>query len=113
VRGGPRRWGLTGVPRRTELNEAMLSLPSKPWKRVTVAPEGAGRYTVTVVSPVMDEEAFRQVIREDIEPSLGEDDRLEEVRWPTRSVTATVGRLDLFRRRLAFRSVIVERREKE
>jgi hypothetical protein len=91
----------------------MLSLPSKPWKRVTVAPEGAGRYTVTIVSPVMDEEAFRQVIREDIEPSLGEEDRLEEVRWPARSVTVTVARLDLFRRRLAFKSVIVERRGKE
>jgi hypothetical protein len=91
----------------------MLSLPSKPWKRVTVAPEGAGRYTVTIVSPLMDEEAFRQVIREDIEPSLGEEDRLEEVRWPARSVTATVARLDLFQRRLALKSVIVERRGKK
>jgi hypothetical protein len=57
----------------------------------------------------MDEEAFRQVIREDIEPSLGEEDRVEEVRWPARSVTVTVARLDLFQRRLAFKSVIVER----
>ncbi len=88
----------------------MLSLPSKPWKRVRVSPEGAGRYTVTIVSPVKDEEEFRQVISEDIEPSLGEQDRLEEVRWPARCVTVTVARLDLFQRRLAFKSVMVERR---
>lgn len=88
----------------------MLSLPAKPWKRVKVSPESDGRYTVTVLSPLDDEEGFRQMVREDIEPSLGEQDRLEEARWSTRSVTVTVARLDLFQRRLAFKSVIVERR---
>lgn len=90
----------------------MLSLPSKPWKRVKVSAEGAGRYTVTILSPLKDEEEFQQVIREDLEPSLGELDRLEEVRWSTRSVTVTLARLDLFQRRLAFKSVIVERSTK-
>lgn len=87
----------------------MLSLPSKPWKRVKVSAESAGRYTVTVLSPLKDEAEFQQMIREDIEPSLGEQDRLEEARWAARSVSVTVTRLDLFQRRLAFKSVIVER----
>jgi hypothetical protein len=89
----------------------VLSLPSKRWKRVTLTPAGEGMYTVTVVSPLRGEEDFHRVVREDVEVSLGDGERLLEARWATRSIVVAVADLALFKRRLAFRNVLVDVRE--
>lgn len=88
----------------------MLSLPSKPWKRVSLSPLGDGRYRLTVLSPPADAAAFERFVRDDVLTSLASGDRVEQVEPDTRSVIVAIERLDRFQRGLAFQSVIVEQR---
>jgi hypothetical protein len=89
--------------------EAVLSLPSRRWKKVRLSREVAGRYTVTVLSRVEDEEEFERLVHEELGACVDEGDRIEEKRWPQRSVTIAISDVARFCRRLALMSVLVER----
>lgn len=86
----------------------MLSLPSKPWKKVKIDELGSHEYRLTFLSPLEDEAQFREAVDEDIASSLGEQDRLGPSDWQSRSVTLTTTDLKAFKRRLIFASVMIE-----
>lgn len=86
----------------------MLSLPSKPWKKVKIEALAAGRYRLRFVSEMPDEETFRTALAEDIAPCLGTADELAEPDWPTRSVVLATLDLPTFKRNLVFACVMVD-----
>lgn len=86
----------------------MLSLPSKPWKKVKIDALGDQVFRITFLSELENEAQFLEVIGEDIASSLGERDRLGEPDWRSRSVTLTTADLDAFRRKLIFASIMIE-----
>ncbi len=86
----------------------MLSLPSKPWKRVRIDALGGDEYRITFVSPLEDEAQFREAVDEDIAASLGPNDRLGEPDWPSRSVTVNTADLAALKRKLVYASIMVE-----
>lgn len=86
----------------------MLSLPSKPWKKVKIDALGGKDFRITFLSELENEAQFLEVIEEDIVSSLGEHDSLGEPDWASRSVTLTTADVDAFRRKLVFASVMIE-----
>jgi len=86
----------------------MLSLPSKPWKKVKIDPLGGEEYRLTFLSPLENELQFREAVAEDIASSLGEQDRLGQADWQSRSVTLSTTDLKAFKRKLIFASVMIE-----
>ena len=86
----------------------MLSLPSKPWKKVKIDELGNQEYRLTFLSPLENELQFREAVVEDIASSLGEQDRLGQSDWQSRSVTLTITDLKAFKRKLIFASVMIE-----
>ena len=86
----------------------MLSLPSKPWKKVRIDQLGEQEYRITFLSPLDDEAQFLAVIEEDIVWSLGERDRLGKPDWPSRSVTLSIHDLAAFKRDLIYSSIMIE-----
>ncbi len=86
----------------------MLSLPSKPWKKVKLEPLGEDQYRITFLSPFEEKAQFLAVIEADIAAGLGEGDRLGEPDWPSRSVTMWTADLPSFDRKLVFASIIIE-----
>lgn len=86
----------------------MLSLPSKPWKKVKIDALGDQVFRITFLTELENEAQFLEVIGEDMVSSLGERDRLGEPDWPSRSVTLTTADLDAFRRKLIFASIMIE-----
>ncbi len=86
----------------------MLSLPSKPWKRVKIDALGGDEYRISFVSPLDDEAQFREAIEQDIVASLGEKDRLGTPDWPSRSLTLNTADLAAFKRKLVYASIMIE-----
>lgn len=86
----------------------MLSLPSKPWKKVRIESIGGDEYRITFVSPLDGEAQFRQAIDEDIASSLGPQDKLGTPDWPSRSVTLITADLPAFKRKLVYASIMIE-----
>ena len=86
----------------------MLSLPSKPWKKVRIDALGGDEYRITFVSPLADEAEFNEVIEEDIVASLGAQDRLGDRDWPLRSVRLTTADLPAIKRKLVYASIMIE-----
>lgn len=86
----------------------MLSLPSKPWKKVRLEPLGADEYRITFVSLLADEAQFHEAIDEDIVSSLGQHDKLGTPDWHSRSVTLTTSDLPAFKRKLVYASIMIE-----
>lgn len=86
----------------------MLSLPSKPWKKVKIDALGDQVFRITFLTELENEAQFIEVIGEDIASSLGEQDSLGEPDWQSRSVTLTTADLDAFRRKLIFASIMIE-----
>jgi hypothetical protein len=86
----------------------MISLPSKPWKRILLKDLGRGRYRITAVSPFKDEAGFREFVEEELAECLGGGDLLEEPSWKDRTIILLTGDVDGFRRRCAFRAIRVE-----
>ena len=86
----------------------MLSLPSKPWKKVKIDALGGDEYRITFVSPLDNETQFNEVIEEDIVASLGAQDRLGDRDWPSRSVKLTTADMPAFKRKLIYASIMIE-----
>ena len=86
----------------------MLSLPSKPWKKVRINPLGGEDYRITFISPLDDEAQFQEAIDDDIASSLGPQDRLGTPDWPSKSVTLTTNDLAAFKRKLVYASIMIE-----
>jgi len=86
----------------------MLSLPSKPWKKVKIDLLGEQEYRITFLSPLDDEAQFLEVIEEDLVSSLGERDRLGKPDWVSRSVTLSTPDLAAVKRKLVYASIMIE-----
>jgi hypothetical protein len=86
----------------------VLSLPSKPWKKVRLEAVAEQRYRIVFLTEFSTEAEFREAIEKDIRPCLGPKDELGEADWPSRSVTLTTRDLPTFRRNLVFACVMVE-----
>ena len=86
----------------------MLSLPSKPWKKVKIDQLGEQEYRVTFLSPLDSEAQFLEAVEEDLGSSIGEGDRLGAPDWASRSVTLATADLAAFRRRLVYASIMIE-----
>jgi hypothetical protein len=87
----------------------MLSLPSKPWKKIAVQRSGEGRYLITFVSPIEDEQEFEKIIDEDLGLCLSVGDALSEPSWSARSIVLTTDDFDLFKKRLVYVCIMIEK----
>lgn len=86
----------------------MLSLPSKPWKKVRISELGDNNFRITIVTELENEQQFAAIIEEDIAASLGSGDRMRAVDWPSRSVVVTTADLPALKRNLVYSSIMVE-----
>ncbi len=86
----------------------MLSLPSKPWKKVKIDALGDQVFRITFLTELENEAQFLEVIEEDLVSSLAEQDSLGPPDWQSRSVTLTTADLGAFRRKLIFASIMIE-----
>ncbi len=89
----------------------MLSLPSKPWKKVRISELGDRHFRITFVTELENEAQFREILEEDIVASLGLQDRMGAADWPTRSVVITTPNLPALKRNLVYASIMVESHE--
>ncbi len=86
----------------------MLSLPSKPWKKIKLADEGEGRYAITVLSPLRSRAAFEKFVHDGLGPCLGAEDTLSDPDWKTRNVALATGDLKAFTRKLIYANIVIE-----
>ena len=86
----------------------MISLPSKPWKKVKIVALPQQRYRIEFLTEMPTEADLREVVEKDIAPSVGPLDELGPVDWPSRSVTLTTLDLPTFKRNLIFACIMVE-----
>lgn len=86
----------------------MLSLPSKPWKKIKIETLGEQEFRITFLSPLADEAQFLEVIEEDLGASIGEQDRLGQPDWPSRSVMLSTVDLAAFKRKLVYACIMIE-----
>jgi len=86
----------------------VLSLPSKPWKKVKITALSEQCYLIAFLTEMSSEAALRETVEKDIRPSLGARDELGPVDWPSRSVTLTTLDLSTFKRNLVFACIMVE-----
>ncbi len=85
----------------------MLSLPAKPWKKIKLDDQGAGRYGITILSPLADREAFED-FSEELRACLGAEDTLGDPHWETRRVTLHTADLLPFKRKLIYANIIID-----
>jgi hypothetical protein len=88
----------------------MLSLPSKPWKRIKVEPQGGANYLIVFRSKIETEYEFLRTIHDDLELCLGHDDKLIDARWENKSVTLVTDDFETFKRRLIYVCIMIEER---
>jgi hypothetical protein len=86
----------------------VLSLPSKPWKKVRIEAVEEHRYRIVFLTELSTEAAFHEAIEEDIRPCIGSRDELGSPDWPSRSVTLATTDLPTFKRNLVYACVMVE-----
>ena len=86
----------------------MISLPSKPWKKVKIDALAGNEFRITFVSGLSDEADFREAIDEDIASCLGDQDSLGTADWPSRSVTVTTVDFDTLKHKLVYASIMIE-----
>ena len=87
----------------------VLTLPSKPWKRVAIIKVAETEYIVRVLSPVKEFAEFDRIVREDLEPCLGPGDKLADPLWESRSVRLISHDFTAFRKRLVFQGIVIAR----
>jgi hypothetical protein len=86
----------------------VISLPSKPWKKVKIVALPQQRYRIEFLTEMPTEADLREVVEKDIAPSVGPLDELGPVDWPSRSITLTTLDLPTFKRNLIFACIMVE-----
>lgn len=86
----------------------MISLPSKPWKRVRLEEVAEHRYRIVFLTDMATESAFLEAVEKDIRPCLGAGDELGAPDWPTRSVTLTTLDVVTFKRNMVFACVMIQ-----
>ncbi len=86
----------------------MLSLPSKPWKKINVERQTETNYLITFDSNVETEKDFRKTIHDDLEFCLSQGDNLGNVQWDTKSVVLTTEDFQTFKRRLIYVCIMIE-----
>lgn len=86
----------------------MLSLPSKPWKRVRLETVAERHYRIVFLTEFSGEAAFLQAVEKDIRPCLGRGDELGSPDWASCSVELKTPDLPTFKRNLVFACVMVE-----
>jgi len=86
----------------------MLSLPSKPWKRIRVEQQSEKQYLITFVSPLEDADKFQKIIHDDLELCLNKGDELSNAGWASKSIVLTTEDFQTFKRRLVYVCVMVE-----
>ena len=82
----------------------MLKLPSKP--KVKIEDAGNGRYTVSFLSPIKDEEEFNKLVRLHLEKGLNDGDALSNPQWDTRSVTLSSSDIGAYEKKLIFVQIV-------
>lgn len=86
----------------------MISLPSKPWKRVKVEHVAEHRYRIAFLTEMPGEAEFLEAIEKDLRPCLGVRDELGTADWASRSVTLTTLDLATFKRNMVYACVMVD-----
>ncbi len=80
----------------------VLKLPSKRWKKVRIKPDGPGRYTLTFISPLKNEDELREIVDEEIDMCLDEGERVIDMQWERKSLTLAIADIVSFKRRLLY-----------
>jgi hypothetical protein len=86
----------------------MLSLPSKPWKKIKLETVGKDSYRLVFLTDMATEDEFNETIGKDVVPCLTPKDSLGPADWASRSVTFTTKDLVTFKRNLVFACLMVE-----
>lgn len=86
----------------------MISLPSKPWKKVKIETLAEASYRIVFQSDLASETAFFEAIDKDLRPCLGANDQLDSPDWATRSVLLNTTDLRTFKRNMVYACVMVE-----
>ena len=86
----------------------MLSLPSKPWKKVRLDDLGEQRFRIVFLTEMPAEADFLEAVERDIRPALGVKDELGPPDWPSRSVMLTTRDLTTFKRNMVFACVMIQ-----
>ncbi|MFC1824228.1 hypothetical protein ACFL9T_16070 [Thermodesulfobacteriota bacterium] len=86
----------------------MLTVPSKPMRKLKARPEGEGRYTLTFTSPLKNEDEFEMTIKEVIGPFLAESDVIFDLCWETKSFSLTTTDLKTIQRELIHHLIIIK-----
>ena len=86
----------------------MISLPSKPWKKVNIEALPEQRYRIVFVTEMPTETDFREAVEKDLRPCMGVGDELGEADWPSRSVVLTTRDLPTLKRNMVFACVMIE-----
>lgn len=89
----------------------MLSLPSKPWKKVKIEKKKEGKYLITFLSPLKKSAEFERIVEEDLKECLGEKDRFGAPKWKTKSIPLSTQDIQSFRRRLLYQRIFIEEDE--
>lgn len=86
----------------------MLSLPSKPWKKIKIDHEENNRYVITFISRIEHEVDFHKTLHDDLELCISGDDALSDACWETKSVVLTTEDFALFKKRLVYVCIMIE-----
>lgn len=86
----------------------MISLPSKPWKKVRLEDAAGQGLRIVFLTELPTEQAFLEAVEKDLRPCLGLQDELGEPDWASRSVLLKTQDLPTFKRNLVFACVMVE-----
>ncbi len=85
----------------------MLTMPSKPMKRLEARLEEDGSYTLTFISPLKNASQFKRIIQKEIAPCMSERDSITGSNWETRSFSLATNELRPFQLCLLKRLIIV------
>lgn len=86
----------------------MISLPSKPWKKVSMEALAGNDYRIVFLTEMPTEAEFFEAIEKDIRPCLGVRDELGTPDWASRSVKLTTLDLPNFKRNMVYACVMIE-----
>lgn len=86
----------------------MISLPSKPWKKIKIEVVAEPLYRIVFLTDMPTEAALLEAVDKDIRPSLGAGDALDSPDWDSRSVMLSTTDLRTFKRNLVYACVMVE-----